>query len=551
MTTIDNSETNNLVPLKPLPATESTVTKDTENILTTLTKEKNLIEKSLKIIEEIPQNGTEDDPEYLILVSFAPLQSEPKSASQNSAARLDKIAERLSIIQNIEEEIANYGFVLINRGVEALSKYFARNSGRSNMKIVLVGEKNSGKSTTSIFILNKLLSQGQGRVHFLDTDLGQSTFYVPGTVSLLSFDKPVLSNLGQPYIKEPTLSFFVGEYSPLNFIESYLHAVSNAISFYDSFIRNEPLIISMHGFISNIGENLLYDLLNIVRATHIVFLDTSESKHVGRLKTNIERKFHLRRTSLLSQELSGTLTLRNYQDNDRSPPEIILIQNEFTVNLQATNESKRLRKDEMLAAYFLSPGKKSGEKLEEIAPTTTFKGAFAKICLIEPYQIKYDDFIFMLRKTVGKNEVFGPNDFERCALTFVNSVVAMYNQTERNKSREPHIIDQVPLRDVCAGFAYIKDADLKSRTLYIVTPVQEEALGQIFMFVKSTEVNFSTGFLSKQSKDLIHLGDISYDMKGVFDPQEKRLLPNYFINSVNVVGSEPYRSKVAVKKTQG
>lgn len=551
MTTIDNSETNNLVPLKPLPATESTVTKDTENILTTLTKEKNLIEKSLKIIEEIPQNGTEDDPEYLILVSFAPLQSEPKSASQNSAARLDKIAERLSIIQNIEEEIANYGFVLINRGVEALSKYFARNSGRSNMKIVLVGEKNSGKSTTSIFILNKLLSQGQGRVHFLDTDLGQSTFYVPGTVSLLSFDKPVLSNLGQPYIKEPTLSFFVGEYSPLNFIESYLHAVSNAISFYDSFIRNEPLIISMHGFISNIGENLLYDLLNIVRATHIVFLDTSESKHVGKLKTNIERKFHLRRTSLLSQELSGTLTLRNYQDNDRSPPEIILIQNEFTVNLQATNESKRLRKDEMLAAYFLSPGKKSGEKLEEIAPTTTFKGAFAKICLIEPYQIKYDDFIFMLRKTVGKNEVFGPNDFERCALTFVNSVVAMYNQTERNKSREPHIIDQVPLRDVCAGFAYIKDADLKSRTLYIVTPVQEEALGQIFMFVKSTEVNFSTGFLSKQSKDLIHLGDISYDMKGVFDPQEKRLLPNYFINSVNVVGSEPYRSKVAVKKTQG
>lgn len=95
---------------------------------------------------------------------------------------------------------------------------------------MIIGNKNSGKSTLSVYLLNKILNYfkktNQNRTSFyLETDLGQSSFFLPGNVSLFDFKEPIVHNLHTPHIKKPLYYEFIGEYSPSCFTANYLKAV--------------------------------------------------------------------------------------------------------------------------------------------------------------------------------------------------------------------------------------------------------------------------------------------------------------------------------------
>jgi polynucleotide 5'-kinase involved in rRNA processing len=50
------------------------------------------------------------------------------------------------------------------------------------------------------------------------------------------------------------------------------------MNFYEYSGSNTPLIINTHGYASNIGENILYDLLRIIEPDVMIILGKSPSK---------------------------------------------------------------------------------------------------------------------------------------------------------------------------------------------------------------------------------------------------------------------------------
>jgi len=66
--------------------------------------------------------------------------------------------------------------------------------------VVVCGPKNSGKSTFSRVLLNALLPR-HGKVGYLDTDMGQPEFGLPGCLSFNVVDEPI-TDLLNPTLRE-------------------------------------------------------------------------------------------------------------------------------------------------------------------------------------------------------------------------------------------------------------------------------------------------------------------------------------------------------------
>ncbi|MBA0834756.1 hypothetical protein Goarm_007083, partial [Gossypium armourianum] len=114
----------------------------------------------------------------------------------------------------------------------------------------ICGAKNSGKTTFSRHLLNILL-QRYGKVAYLDTDVGQPEFTVPGFVSLTVVDKITPE-----------------EYCMFDKSEN-----AGRIEL--------PLIVNTPGWVKGIGYEILVDMLRYICPTHVVKINISaESKNL-------------------------------------------------------------------------------------------------------------------------------------------------------------------------------------------------------------------------------------------------------------------------------
>ncbi len=87
---------------------------------------------------------------------------------------------------------------------EALAEEMIRN----NALTVLIGATDSGKSTLAKYLIKKLLSKNI-RVSYVDSDVGQSSLGLPGTISMKIFEKP-----GDMDNFRPDNILFIGSLNP-------------------------------------------------------------------------------------------------------------------------------------------------------------------------------------------------------------------------------------------------------------------------------------------------------------------------------------------------
>jgi|Deesub1362B_J571_1020462.scaffolds.fasta_scaffold00010_22 polynucleotide 5'-hydroxyl-kinase GRC3/NOL9 len=88
----------------------------------------------------------------------------------------------------------------------------------SESTILLLGNTDSGKSTLARFILYRLL-ENHLRVALVDTDIGQSSLFLPGTVSM-----KVFTSTNELNKREPDGMFFVGLINPARNISFHIKA---------------------------------------------------------------------------------------------------------------------------------------------------------------------------------------------------------------------------------------------------------------------------------------------------------------------------------------
>jgi len=152
---------------------------------------------------------------------------------------------------------------------EALQTSLFKNK---RLKLSVCGSKNSGKSTASLFTANYLLSQSNvEKILWLDVDVGQPEFTLPGSVSLLEIKDPVFG----PHfchMRKPVRSIFVGTISMADALVMYFSAVESLIDFVTgNYSKNVPLLFNMPGWIEvGLGFEITSNLLRILQPTHTV-----------------------------------------------------------------------------------------------------------------------------------------------------------------------------------------------------------------------------------------------------------------------------------------
>jgi hypothetical protein len=140
----------------------------------------------------------------------------------------------------------------------------------SNGPVVLaIGGNNCGKSWFCRLLINLLLNKHE-MVGFMECDVGQSEFTIPGVVSLHLITEPVFGP-SFVHLKRPRKSFVYGDNSPKDQLDFYTHLIELCMKHYhDDIKEGVPLIVNTCGWTNGLGIPLLCDIVQIVSPTHLV-----------------------------------------------------------------------------------------------------------------------------------------------------------------------------------------------------------------------------------------------------------------------------------------
>ncbi|EAR99671.2 pre-mRNA cleavage complex II protein Clp1 (macronuclear) [Tetrahymena thermophila SB210] len=403
--------------------------------------------------------------------------------------------------------------------VEDAVKSFTNTKNQSNdvKSMLICGTKNCGKSMFTLYSINRLLDNFD-RICVLDTDLGQSLFHFPGTVNLFSMSKKDihLSNLTHIHFIKPVLSIYVGEYSPQYFIQQYIAGIKKCFKFYQEYFRNCPLIVNTHGYITNIGELLLYEIQDII-----------EPKFIGLLSTNEQLIQHLTNSNTRLERLSLTTKSKD-MPNFKSRVEDITNPS-FEANKVKVNEAKRHRKDDIIFQYLTNQ-----VKLDNTYPfQNLYSSQYGQLCLQKPFEAPLNSIKYYLLET--QTQIEGSNDI---AKHFNCSIVALFDQSFSFSNTTTN----------CIGFAFVRDIDLKKNTIEIITSQSIiNDLPRVSTFIKSNEMAFSKRFYLQNQHSYNEISELTYDVNGDFSSKRTLDVP-FVLPKSSGLGNISFRSRVSNRK---
>ncbi|KAM0746371.1 hypothetical protein T439DRAFT_350618 [Meredithblackwellia eburnea MCA 4105] len=197
----------------------------------------------------------------------------------------------------------------IDSGDENEDEKHQEKSGDSDRKVFLVeGPRHVGKSTLVRQVMNRLLSR-YDRVAYLDADLGQPEFTPSGFVSLNVVSEPIL---GPPFTHPsiPAASHFLGNTSPASDPTTYLSSISALLATYHLEVEfppidepvhrshrrgathstslskiadRVPLLINTQGWVKGLGADLLLQIKEEARPTHLLSFYSPDEDGEGAL----------------------------------------------------------------------------------------------------------------------------------------------------------------------------------------------------------------------------------------------------------------------------
>lgn len=160
---------------------------------------------------------------------------------------------------------------------EALCKNLLQHKGTA----IIIGATDSGKSTLSKYLIRKFAPQDL-RVCFIDSDVGQSSLCLPGTISMRTFhDETDIDNFRFERFS------FIGAINPAKKIALIIDTVKR---FTESCRKSSDItLIDTSGLVDGkIGEALKIGKIGAVRPEHIVAVQRGdELEHILRLIVDV------------------------------------------------------------------------------------------------------------------------------------------------------------------------------------------------------------------------------------------------------------------------
>ncbi|KAG8900022.1 Polynucleotide 5'-hydroxyl-kinase grc3 [Tulasnella sp. 403] len=171
---------------------------------------------------------------------------------------------------------------------QALESLRGTTNGLAPLVALIKGPRKVGKSTFSRILLNRL-TRVYRQVAYLECDLGQAEFSPSGMVSLHVIKRPIF---GPPFshLQWPIAAHYIGSDSPRSSPHHYISAIAALLQTHKSDIqyapfegaedlvdkRNHsmtPLVINTSGWTRGMGGDLLRQIQELARPTHIFDID--------------------------------------------------------------------------------------------------------------------------------------------------------------------------------------------------------------------------------------------------------------------------------------
>lgn len=151
--------------------------------------------------------------------------------------------------------------------------------GNKTRSVLLVGPKNSGKTTFSLEIAKEVLDKSSGsdsQVYILDCDLGQPLISPARCVKLVKWDVGE-THVGSPRNINimPEVMFYVGGNSPIDYPLRYLSGLEHCFEYVRSLEgESVTLILNLPGWVTGVG-------LEITSAIAALCIGVSDSVYIG------------------------------------------------------------------------------------------------------------------------------------------------------------------------------------------------------------------------------------------------------------------------------
>lgn len=147
------------------------------------------------------------------------------------------------------------------------------NDLNDNSRILMVGGKNSGKSTFLRLLLNNLVTTTDKEIYILDLDPGQSEYSIPGCISLTKHDTPIFGT-HFPFRNGSRDDHveFIGSSTPQWLPQSYLTKMKHLISMIPP---NKPVLINTPGWIQGFGVEIFKGLSSVMHITELLYFTNS------------------------------------------------------------------------------------------------------------------------------------------------------------------------------------------------------------------------------------------------------------------------------------
>lgn len=171
----------------------------------------------------------------------------------------------------------------------------AHKSSLYDTRMMVIGGKNSGKSTFVRLLLENFLYNGERQtvddeILYLDLDPGQPEYSHPDCISLSRITRTsniLGGHLGQPYFKI-LRQCYVGSSSPQEVPNLYLTYVDELIHKLEGLDHMGTSLVNLPGWIKGFGLNIMNHIISRYKPTHIILLESKGTRrHLNELNLDL------------------------------------------------------------------------------------------------------------------------------------------------------------------------------------------------------------------------------------------------------------------------
>jgi len=320
-------------------------------------------------------------------------------------------------------------------------------------RVLLAGGKGVGKSTCLRYLANRILEE-VGPLVIIDLDPGQAEFTVPGCLSAVKVEEPILGPNFTSLRRHKTICQYLGEVNVSNVSRRFSYQMSRLIkkALKHPELNKLPWIVNTMGFNRGLGIKLIGQVISAVSPTTILEI---RSRFPGK---NYEVNFN---------SMSDKCNVLQFD----AVPESLDAKNMGANDLWGIPEPAKLR-DIVVLSYF-------GHLYRGPASTTFLQS-------VKPYKVSWSEvWVQVLHPdtTPTVKEVPAILNLSLVALGKVDEEEekneAKVNDRSLSKSGSDSnlISDQASVNVI--GFGFVRGVDIPQKLFYVVTPLGIEDLAQV------------------------------------------------------------------------